>query len=179
MDPAVLQAIQTARQQVGELTDAYSSRMMKEVVPRHLQRLAPLFEQRQPFFDQMEGFWTAAVLSAESPTNQFCADCDAKILRAIQSVRVTKTATVGESDVVLRLTITLRQNIFCNGGDVHREMKNDGTTVSTAAVQWKVGAQAVKGTILRVFDPATPDAEAKAIVDAYDMLFQNPIEMMK
>lgn len=178
LDPALVEALLAASKQVADLNEEGSKRMLTHIVPQTLNALEPLFVQRQPFLDSEDLFWFKAITSQESPTSHYTADCDAKLLKGISSLRVTKKATVGDAEFIRRLTVVLKPNIFYQGGEVHREMRSDGTTVSCSNVQFKVGPQAVKDTILRIFDPQTPDQEAKSIFDAFDLLFQNPHELM-
>jgi hypothetical protein len=177
-DPAVIAACAQCRDSIGAINDEFGQRFVKEIVPGVINQLEPLFTQRQPLLDATEGFWYAAITSPNSPTSEFLVDADHKLCRAVQSVRVTKTATPGQADHNRRLTVTLRNNIFAEAGDIHREMRSDGTTVSCTPIRWKVGAAAMRGTILRVFEQATADAEAWKIIDAFDVVFQNPAIMM-
>ncbi len=172
-DPAFVAALSECKARNEAIEEEYKRRLVTALLPALTREFEPLFEQRQPFLDAQEGFWSGAVLSRGSPTSAFTSDADAKVLRALTSLRITKRIE-GEDDIVRTVTFTMRPSVFVEGGALTRTMNGDGRTLAASGVKWKAPEQARRGSILRVFDAATPDAEAKEILDALDHLFQNP-----
>jgi len=178
MNAEVLEICRNCTQKTRKLEEEAQETLLQKIVPSLATEFAPLLAERQPFLDAKEGLWTSTVLSRNAATSQFCSDIDHKVLRALESVRVTKKVeNLGTPDVKIIRTVTfkLRPSIFCGGGELSRTMSSDGETISATGVEWKVPERSRPGTILRVFEKDTPSVEAKLIMDAVDEIYQNPI----
>jgi len=178
MDAELLNAVEGYKKQTADIEEQYSQKLVKVLLPKLTADFEPLFAQRQQFLDSQEGFWTNALLAPESPTSVLCADVDQKVLRALISVKVTKKIE-GEDNIIRTVTFVFRPSIFLEGGELSRTMNSDGETKAASDLKWKLPEQARKGSILNVFDPKTPDQDAKAIMDAIDLLYQNPKTLLE
>jgi hypothetical protein len=175
-------AVLDCARQCDAVQDRYDAEFRSTVMPAFTQTLGGLFEQRQAPLDTTPQFWGTAILASEAPTRPFANALDQKMLRqAVESVRVTTTMTPA-GFTTRRLTVVLRPTIFVEGGELYREISNargaetEGapSPVVASGVKWRVAAPARENSMLRVFDPAVPDAAASDIMDAFDQLFQDP-----
>lgn len=177
MSAELLQILADCREKTAKIEEEAQQALVQKLVPQITAEFEPLFAERQKFLDAKENFWTNIILSKNAATSSFCSDVDTKVLRALESVQVTKKVeNIGTDNVNVIRTVTfrLRPSIFCQGGELTRAMNTDGNTVSVSGVSWKIPERSREGTILRVFEKETPDVEAKAIMDAVDEVFQNP-----
>ena len=177
MSADLLQILTDCKEKTAKIEEEAQQALVQKLVPQITADFEPLFAERQKFLDAKEGFWTNIILSKNAATSSFCADVDTKVLRSLESVRVTKKVeNVGTDNVNIIRTVTfqLRPSIFCQGGELSRTMNTDGNTISASGVTWKVPERSREGSILRVFEKETKDVEAKMIMDAVDEVFQNP-----
>jgi hypothetical protein len=144
--------------------------------------LEPLLSERQAALDKIDGFWANVLTNGRSPTKKLLnGTTDPKVMRAVKSFRVQTTSA--DDKITRKIILELRPNIFVESQLLYREIEmgavDSDATVKASGVVWKAGTEKSRtDSILRFFDASSgaPEDWQADVLDAFDLVFQNPFE---